>query len=200
MSDSTSSGSFRKPFFAEFGSVSSGTMRPEDLIPVFVDLLSELNDSRSLHYSTSAAFRNESPDRELCEDAKREHDRVTNLLADIESRMYSGDEFNPDYWDSEDAYYDLNETLFDELQVFAPPLAYFGSHPGDGADYGFWLTDDLDCFGGLAVNDRDRDCEYHDLSDIPADYVGEVLHVNDHGNVTLYVQQDGELHELWALV
>lgn len=34
----------------------------------------------------------------------------------------------------------------------------------------------------------------------PDDYEGEWLHVNDHGNVTLYVRVGGEDREIWAMV
>lgn len=32
------------------------------------------------------------------------------------------------------------------------------------------------------------------------DYAGEWLHVNDHGNVTLYVRENGEDKEIWSCV
>lgn len=47
-------------------------------------------------------------------------------------------------------------------------------------------------FEGLVVSDT---------SDVPKGYVGEVLHINDHGNATLYlVDEDGDSEELGAIV
>jgi hypothetical protein len=97
-----------------------------------------------------------------------------------------------DYFESEDAGYDLNECLFDALNEYAGPYFYFGSHPGDGSDYGFWLTEFIeDEFDGLKVSDS---------SEIPAKYRGEVLIVNDHGNTTLAVQTSRTLREVWSIV
>jgi len=39
-----------------------------------------------------------------------------------------------------------------------------------------------------------------DLSEVPADYEGLVLHENDHGNLTLYECTNEEFAELWAVV
>ena len=100
------------------------------------------------------------------------------------------------YYDTEEASFDLNESLFDILESVAGPFFYFGSHPGDGADYGFWLSEEweerLEEDGGIKVSD---------LSEVPAGHVGYVAVVNDHGNVTLYTRlRNGRLREEWAIV
>jgi hypothetical protein len=100
------------------------------------------------------------------------------------------------YWESEEAGFDLDE-LFDRLQEFAPPYFYFGAHPGDGANYGFWLPEDFDQgFGG-----DDSELRVGDLSEVPGTFRGEVLLVNDYGNMTLYYRDSRKrLHEIWSLV
>lgn len=40
--------------------------------------------------------------------------------------------------DSDDAMWYLNEYLFDLMDTYAPPGHYFGAHPDDGADFGYW--------------------------------------------------------------
>jgi hypothetical protein len=91
----------------------------------------------------------------------------------------------------------IMEELFDALNSFAPDYGYFGAHPGDGADYGFWLSDDWDRMakddGVLFVSD---------WSDVPSDYTGGVAHVNDHGNATLaWIDAPGaDPREIWSVV
>lgn len=48
---------------------------------------------------------------------------------------------NAEWWDSEAARL-LQEALFDTLDNYAPEGYSFGTHPGDGSDYGFWKITD----------------------------------------------------------
>lgn len=115
---------------------------------------------------------------------KREHRRK---LREIKRRMEQDG-----YYQSEDAGWDLNEFLFDALNEYCLPYFYFGSHPGDGADYGYWLSEGFeDEFDGLKVDD---------LSEVPTGYTGEVLLVNDHGNMSLYAYSRGRGREIWGIV
>ena len=143
------------------GSVSSDTMRPEDLIPSF---LWELKRQKPLKKAHRA------------------------LIKDIEERMEADD-----YYESEDSEYDLNESLFDALDEYAPAYFYFGAHPSDGADFGFWLREDFEQeFDGPKVSSSDE---------LPKDYFGEFLIVNDHGNMTLMVRhRNYRVTEIWAVV
>lgn len=144
------------------GSISSGTMRPEDLIPTF---LWELCQQRPL---------------------KREHGKLATVIQHCINRDPAY------YYDSEDAVQDLL-ALFNALDFYSLPYFYFGAHPGDGADYGWWLPEDWeDQFDGLQVGDL--------AAEVPKGYTGEVLHVNDHGDMTLYRASRGRLTELWGIV
>jgi len=45
-------------------------------------------------------------------------------------------------WDTEEMSYLLNEDLFDALNKYAPEGYYFGAHPGDGSDFGYWKNEE----------------------------------------------------------
>ena len=95
------------------------------------------------------------------------------------------------YFGKDDADYDL-EALFDALNEYAPSYFYFGAHPGDGSDYGYWLSECFaEDFDGMKVSD---------LSEVPTGFSGEVLKVNDHGNMTLYAYSRGRGREVWGIV
>lgn len=104
------------------GSISSGTLRPQDLMETFLEEL-QMRDKEAAE-SEVLFFVEE----------------LTNALSDL-----------------------------------APPYTYFGSHPGDGADFGFWP--DME-----AINDLSR----VQNSDEAIALGEDCCFVNDHGNVTIY--------------
>ena len=89
-------------------SVSTATLREEDLIPAFEQVL----DSAGVSFDRPASA----------------------------DKLLAGKALLDEEW--EDVAYYLNETLFDLLNEIAPEGTYFGSHPGDGADFGFWSFDE----------------------------------------------------------
>jgi hypothetical protein len=155
----------KKFTYASIGSISSGTMRPQDLMPDFIWELRHLGHR----------------DKRLTV--------IQNRVNTALNGKYGEDDA---YFTDEQSSYDLFETLFDMLDAHSLPYMYFGSHPGDGSDYGFWLSENLEYdFDGLKVDDTES---------IPSDYVGEVIHVNDHGNMTLYYKSPRKLKEIWSVV
>lgn len=150
---------FHRP---NFGSISTGTLKSEDLIESFTY---ELQQQRPLHRRHRA------------------------LIKDIKAAIArQGDRYYK-HSDSMDAV----AALIDALNEYAPEGFYFGAHPGDGSDFGFWLSEFyVDEFDGLKVSDT---------SEVPAAYKGLVLLVNDHGNASLYKASTGaRLREIWSVV
>jgi len=113
------------------GSLSSGTMRKQDLIPILAEEILRLDDKNEV--------------------ANKVWDNSYNL---------EGDRLE-EYWESEDSGWDLDD-LFDELNDIANlPYVSFGSHPDDGADYGYWVDWEslyLDSVrGGVTITDNPKD-------------------------------------------
>jgi hypothetical protein len=100
-------------------------------------------------------------------------------------------------FDSDTAWEMVHE-LGDELNGHALPFSYFGAHVGDGADYGFWP--DIESLEDSAMQEPDCVLRVDDTGDVPSAFRGYVMHVNDHGNVTLYCAQGRDLTEIWACV
>jgi hypothetical protein len=109
------------------------------------------------------------------------------LVREITARMATAN-----YFDGDDCSDDLDE-LFTALDDYSPEGFYFGAHPGDGADFGYWLSESFtEDFDGLRVDD---------LSEVPRGYVGSILLVKDHGNMSLYVKaRNHRLTECWSIV
>ena len=91
-------------------SLSRGTMRNCDLINCFLDLIENTPEYEQMLASPGSP------------------------VHPAQSRL--GDKGNS-WWDSEEASF-LLEMLFDVLDYYAPEGYYFGAHPGDGSDFGYW--------------------------------------------------------------
>jgi len=160
---------------APLGSVSSGTLRPEDLIPAFLDVLRSIRPLRRA-------------DRKLV----RELDAIT---AEYDTAAFK---------DGSTDYY--LEELFTALDSYAPPYFYFGSHPGDGSDFGFYLSENFDeDFNdvseiGTDIVESVYNLRVSDLAEVPRGFSGEVLLVNERGNATLYAYSRGRRREVWSVV
>lgn len=64
------------------------------------------------------------------------------LLANKPPSVALDNEYD-EWWDSDEAFWFYME-LHDLLEDFAPEGYYFGTHPRDGSDFGFWKCDDCD--------------------------------------------------------
>ena len=130
------------------GTVIHGTGRTQDLVPAFLrELYSKDKDkAREL----AALVPHELRGFELLPEAFRQRwiDWASNQTnrAILNARfllLLSNLNSNEDHawWDSDDVMY-LLEDLFDALDDHAPIGCYFGSHPGDGSDFGYWAHDE----------------------------------------------------------
>jgi hypothetical protein len=95
---------------ATIGTVIHGTLRNQDLLPALLDTLRHVWPEA--YEGTLAASFGAIP-------------------------SYASEDDTNDWWNSEDAY-SLSTQLFDALDECAPAGCYFGAHPGDGSDYGYW--------------------------------------------------------------
>ena len=99
-------------------SVSSGTLRPQDLIPDFVYVIRDTPEYQQIAFHPNLSW---------------------ELKVIFDPTAYNDDD---ERWDSEEISYFLNEELFDILNNYAPEGYYFGSHPGNGSDFGYWKIED----------------------------------------------------------
>lgn len=85
--------------------------------------------------------------------------------------------------------------LIDALDAYAPEGFYFGAHPGDGSDYGFWMHEDF-----LERCAEDDIPVFDDSSEAPDDIQGPYVVISDHGNVSFYFAGRSETVTQWAVV
>lgn len=161
---------------ASLGTVSHGTLRTEDLLEAFSNELEWQIRRNGDYLSRPENF------------AMR--DRLNAIVGE------AGDVIgkNGEITDESIAEELVNETLPDALCEFALPYFYFGTHPGDGSDFGYWpsdIEDIKDQVGFVSSVEQEYPAD---------DFTGEWLHVNERGNCTLYVRENGTDSEVWGLV
>jgi hypothetical protein len=80
---------------------------------------------------------------------------------------------------------DLVYELEDVLTELCPPFLYFGPHPGNSSDFGFWL--DWESLNDAMYTEGMPIAGY-----IHLDNYDLWVEVNDHGNVTIFEDEDGQ--------
>jgi len=164
----------------QLGTVSEGTLRNEDLLEAFSGELDAIRTDSRAHY---------------------------NLVFDAQNRWYRDDGSD----DREDDIPDLINELIDAINEYRLPYTYFGTNDGDGADFGWWIdfdsltesvresesiTQDLRSSDRLSDEEswiQECDCQENDC----IGKHGFIVHVNDHGNVTIL---DHNRKDVWAVV
>ena len=153
------------------GSITSGTLKTEDLLQAFAD-----------------ALKNFDPDNSFLAEAY--------TLLEVGDRWNGHDEPTID-WNDDQRYAAetlVNESLFEALMYQCPPFVYFGALEGDGADFGFWpdreeLTEAIDPTNGLSYVNANGEYVLEEG--------GMIVNVNDHGNLAVY---DMDRNLLWDCV
>jgi hypothetical protein len=142
----------------QLGSVSTGTLRTEDLLDAVVGETEHLFGPLMVNPPTLPL-------------------NCWGEMSETLRKAYNAAVAITDY-DSEDAGYALDE-LIDALDEYAPPHMRFGAHEDDGANFGWWTTDFEGChtvpinFGNHGENTFvDTECQLH-------------VTVSDHGNTTV---------------
>ena len=153
-----------KPTTLPLGTISSGTLRLEDLIPALASALADLRLTRT--------------ERKIVNEA---------LAYDFEQEPTDGD---LDRTEQDDLYDELTRIA----EAHCPDYTYFGSLEGDGAEIGVWPS-----VGEFDMGLPTKVYDTADLADIPSNQ-SHALHVNDHGNTTLYRRAGRRWIEVWAVV
>ena len=155
----------------QLGSISTGTLKTQDLLPYFLETLtarggkipSDLECGKYIEYINWPA-----PGTTACD-------------------------YDDKFWDSDEAHWDM-EALTDALNELCPPFVYFGTHPGDGADFGFWV--DFDAVDESCARKHHRCTHNPDTGEIVLEDESVIVQVSDHGNVTV---MDMERNVIWSV-
>jgi hypothetical protein len=153
--------------FQHIGTVSHATLRPQDLIPALFGKLLEMDKERG--GELWASWRGELSQGwgVLLPDEPGTEEEWDGVLG-------ATDPETPSF---------ILEELVDALNELAPPGLYFGTHPGDGSDFGFWPE-----WGAIEMGEYYKVSDPTELDSLPWDAT-EVVEINERGNVTFYVAE-----------
>jgi len=101
-------------------------MRQKDLVPRFIEALDRRLEEMTFEAGADSPLR------------VQRQGEIHDFLGEVEVRMST-----PCYWKGEEPDHDL-ETLFELLEEVSPEGYTFGSHVGDGCDFGFWPVEDYE--------------------------------------------------------
>ncbi len=150
----------------KLGSISTGTLRTEDLLPAYLFALEGLSQAKGTGFN-----------QELIE------------IGFAYSQCGVG--FGPiSEWPiDEDEAVEIMERIATTIQELCPPFVYFGAHPGDGADFGFWP--DWDALKSH-INLREGESLPDDV-----EIDGVIIHALDDNHITI---MDFDRKVLWSTV
>ena len=148
---------------ATLGSISQGTLGTEDLLSAFISELEWQVSRNGDYFSRPENF--------------GDRDKLANLIGDAQDCFAEEDGNEIDESKEDEASELVNETLMDALNSFAGPYCYFGSHEGDGSDFGYWPSmseiEELPTYESTdAATEAGEENDYKVVS--------------DHGNVEIY--------------
>jgi len=145
---------------------------------------------------------------------RADRDRLNGLIGEAQD-CFAEDGKEIDAEKEEAADYLANESMIDALQEFAPPYVYFGSHPGDGADIGFWpqdietIKEEIEFSSVATLRDARAlgiETDPEDPTLPPHAFRGEWLLIDERGSCALYVRENGPAagsyvdREMWSCV
>ena len=167
----------------QLGTVIEGTLRNEDLLNAFTGEIEYL----------MSGYLDES---------------IATLYYDAKEIMY---QYETETDVDESIASEIVNELIDAINEYRLPYTYFGTNYGDGAHFGWWIdfdnlnesvresesiTQDLRSSDRLSDEEswiQECDCQENDC----IGKHGFIVHVNDHGNVTLL---DHNRKDVWAVV
>lgn len=179
------------------GTICHNTLRTGDLVDAFSWELSKLLDRNKLKDIVVDSDKGDADAfveqfKEIIDEHRALVEECNAWLNKVTTRM-TLDQLS----DHEEEGMELRVSLEDALNWWTPEYMYFGAHSGNGSDFGFWPD-----FDSLEEAVREKEVlKVSDMSEVPSDYEGHIMHVNDHGNVSLYRTRIVIVHDLlWDCV